>query len=195
MYAKTSAGVGQAPLIDSDRKLIVAQSGGKYAEAAMAGRLFYAANINMVATSTTLNTAFAGLGLCNPTGSGKLVIVHEFGWANVIDLVTEAVLGLATTTDSGFEDDTNAPIQCCRHGYATSVCYTDEAGTIIKPELVKIITQFSTAAITTYQPRKQVIDLQGSIVLAAGRAVVTDTTTVLKASSGQFSFMWEEIDI
>jgi len=170
-------------------------SGGRHAEAALAGRLFYAANINMVATSTTLNTTFAGLGLCNPTGSGKNVIVHEFGWANLIDLVAAAVLALATTTDSGFADDVNAPIKCTRDGYATSVCYTDEGATIIAPVIVKVVTQLTTAAITTMQPRNQVLDLGGQIILAPGRALVTDTTTVIKASSGQFSFMWEEVDV
>ena len=39
-----------------------------------------------------------------------------------------------------------------------------------------------------------VVDLGGSIILVPGRAVVTDTTTVMGASSSQFSFMWEEID-
>ena len=194
MYAKNSAGIGQAPLIDTDRKLVVVQSGGKYAEAAMAGRLFYAANINMVATNTTLHTTFIGLGLCNPTGSGKLVIVHEFGYAIVVATAAATVLALATTTDAGFADDVNAPIKCCRDGYATSVCYTDEGATIDAPVIVKIITQTADANINTFQPRKQVVDLGGSIILAPGRSVVTDTTTILAASSGQFSFMWEEID-
>ena len=195
MYGKTSAGVAQAPLIDSDRRFIAAVTGGKYAEAAIAGRLFYSANINMVPTSTTLNTAFAGLGLCNPTGSGKNIIVHEFAWAVVIDLVAAAVIALATTTDSGITvQDANCPIKCCRNGYATSVCYTTEAATIVAPVIVKIVSQASTSATTTYQPRPQVLDLGGSIILAPGRSLVTDTTTVMKAASAQFSFMWEEVD-
>ena len=74
MYGKTSAGVGQAPLVDGERRLVVS---GNYTDAALAGRLFYAANINMVATSTTLNTTFVGLGLCNPTGSGKMMTLYE----------------------------------------------------------------------------------------------------------------------
>ena len=194
MYGQNSSGVSRPPLIDANRKFIVATSGGKYAEAAIAGRLFYAANINMVATSTTLHTTFVGLGLCNPTGSGKLVIVHEFGWAVVVAAGAAAVLALATTTDSGFADDVNAPIKCCRDGYATSVCYTDESAPIVAPVIVKVVSQIATANINTYQPRKQVLDLGGSIILAPGRSLVTDTTTVIKASAAQFSFMWEEVD-
>ena len=191
MYGKTSAGVGQAPLVDGERRLVVS---GNYTDAALAGRLFYAANINMVATSTTLNTTFVGLGLCNPTGSGKIVIVHEFGYAMVVAAAAAGVLALATTTDSGFADDVNAPIKCTRDGYASSVCYTDEGGTIIAPVLTKVITQYGTNAATAFSTSPQLVDLGGSIILVPGRSLVTDTTTVMGASSGQFSFMWEEID-
>lgn len=183
------------PLVTDERgRLIVANSGGKYAEAAMAGRLFYAANINMVNTSTTLNTTFVGLGLCNPTGSGKNIIVHEFGYAFVAAAAAGFVLALATTDDTGFADDANAPIKCTRDGFATSVCYTDESATITAPVIVKIITQAADAATTTFQKTNQVVDLGGSIILAPGRSIVTDTTTAAGASAAQFSFMWEEVD-
>ena len=195
MYGKNSSGVAQPPLIDGDRRLVVAPGGAKHVQAALAGRLFYAANINMVATSTTLNTTFVGLGLCNPTGSGKLVIVHEFGYAYVVAAAAAGVLALATTTDSGFADDVNAPIKCTRDAYATSVCYTDEGGTIAAPVIVKVITNFGTNATTAFATGPQVVDLEGSIILVPGRALVTDTTTVMGASSAQFSFMWEEIDV
>ena len=191
MYGKTSAGVGQAPLVDGERRLVVS---GNYTDAALAGRLFYAANINMVATSTTLNTTFVGLGLCNPTGSGKIVIVHEFGYAMVVAAAAAGVLALATTTDSGFADDVNAPIKCTRDGYASSVCYTDEGATIAAPVITKVITQYGTNATGAFSTSPQLVDLGGSIILVPGRSLVTDTTTVMGASSGQFSFMWEEID-
>ena len=194
MYGQNSAGVGRPPLIDSDRRLVVVSTGGKYAEAALAGRLFYSANINMVTTSTTLNTTFVGLGLCNPTGSGKNVIVHEFSYAFVTAAVAGMILALATTTDSGFADDANAPIKCTRDGYATSVCYTDEGATIIAPVIVKIISQHADAATTTMQNPPQVVDLGGSIILVPGRSLVTDTTTVAGAAAAQFAFMWEEVD-
>lgn len=192
----TAAAATVNPLVtDTSGRLMVVNSGGRYAEAAMAGRLFYAANINMVATSTTLNTTFVGLGLCNPTGSGKNVIVHEFGYAFVVAAAAGMVLALATTDDTGFADDTNAPIKCTRDGFATSVCYTDEGATITAPVIVKIITQAADGATTTFQKTNQVVDLGGSIILAPGRSIVTDTTTVAPASGAQFSFMWEEIDV
>ena len=174
--------------------MIAAGGGGKYTDAALHGRLFYAANINMVATSVSLAGAFLGLGLCNPAGSGKLVIVHEFGYGHVVQAGAAGILALAVTTDTGFADDVNAPIQCCRNGFASSVCYTDEDAAIDAPVIVKVISQFGVSAITTMQPTMQVVDLGGSIILAPGRSVVTDTTTAHGADSAQYSFMWEEVD-
>lgn len=191
MYGQTVAGVGRPPLIDADRKLVVVNGGGKYADAAINGRLFYAANQTPVNTSTTLNTTFTGLGLCNPTGSGKLLIVHEFGWALDQASAADAVLALATTTDSGFAAAIVA--RCARNAYATSVAYVDDAATIAAPIIVKIIGSIGTNT-TTALTQLGLIDLGGSIVLAPGRSVVTDTTAATGATSIQFSFMWEEVD-
>lgn len=174
--------------------VLVNASGGKYAEAALAGRLFHSANINMVATSTTLNLAFTGLALANPAGSGKIVIVHEFGYAFATTAAAALILALVITTSLDVANDANAPITCARPGYATSVCYTDEAATIIAPVIIKIISQKADANINTYISAPRVVDLGGSIILPEDQVLVTDTTTVSGAASAQFSFMWEEID-
>jgi len=174
--------------------LLAYMSGAKYAEAALAGRLFYSANINMVTTSTTLNTTFVGLGLCNPSGSGKNVIVHEFSYAFATAAAAALILALAVTDDTGFAQDSNAPIVCARPNYKNSVCYTDEGATITAPTIIKMITQHADNATTTFVEAPHVVDLGGSIILPPGRAVVTDTTTAAGASAAQFAFMWEEID-
>lgn len=180
------------PVRLNERGDIIAQpAGGKYAEAAIAGRLFSAANQTPVNTSTTLNTTFTGLGLCNPTGSGKLIIVHEFGWALDQASAGDAVLALATTTDSGFATDIT--VRCARWGYATSVAYADASATIVAPIIIKIIGSIGTNT-TTALTNPGLIDLGGSIVLPAGRALVTDTTLATGATSIQFHYLWEEVD-
>lgn len=199
MYGKRgsqtlSSGTSGPIRLDGAGCQMVQAYGGKYQEAALAGRLFYAANINMVTTSTTLDTTFVGLGLCNPSGSGKIIIVHEFSYAFATAAAAALILALAVTDDTGFADDTNAPIHCTREGYATSVCYTDEGATITAPVIVKIIAQHADNATTTFTESNHVVDLGGSIILDPGRAVVTDTTTAAGASGAQFAFMWEEID-
>ena len=169
-------------------------SGGKYAEAALAGRLFHSANINMVATSTTLNAAHTGLGLGNPAGSGKIVIVHEFGYAFATAAAAALVLALGVGGIGTMANDANAPITCAYPGKAGSVCYTDEACAPVSEVIVKIISQKADANINTYISAPRVVDLGGSIILPAGYAVFSDTTTASGAASAQFSFMWEEIN-
>lgn len=192
MYGKTEAGVGLPVLVDSSGKLITVPGGGKYADAAINGRLFSAANQTPVNTSTTLNTTFTGLALANPTGSGKLLVVHEFGWALDQAAAGDSVLALGITTYSAEYAAAITP-RCARYGYATSVAIVDNGATIVAPVLVKIIGSIGTNA-TTALTNPGLIDLGGSIVLAAGYVLVTDTTLATGATSIQFHFMWEEVD-
>lgn len=192
MYGKTEAGVGLPVLVDSSGKLITAPGGGKYADAAINGRLFSAANQTPVNTSTTLNTTFTGLALANPTGSGKLLVLHEFGWALDQAAAGDSVLALGITTYSANYAAAITP-RCARYAYATSVAVVDDGATIVAPVLVKIIGSIGTNA-TTALTNPGLIDLGGSIVLSPGYVVVTDTTLATGATSIQFHFMWEEVD-
>jgi hypothetical protein len=193
MYGKDYNGVARPSLVDTAGRALTVPCGGKYADAAINGRLFYAANQTPVATSTTLNTTFTGLGLANPTGSGKIIVVHEFGWSIVKPAGDESVLALGTTTwTTNWAQAITA--QCCRYGYATSIAYVDDGATIVAPVLVKIIATIGTNLVTDLTQNNCVVDLGGSIVLAPGRAVVTDTTTASGAATIQFSFLWEEVD-
>ena len=193
MYGKTSAGVGQAPLIDSDRRLVTASGGGRLAEAAIAGRLFTGCNAALTNTSTTLNTTFVGLALTNPTGSGKLLIVHKFFYAQDIVTTAEAMLSLATTTDSGMTA-AEMTIYCSRYGYATSVATVRDGGTIVAPVILLPIAGLGDTATTGWTQLPSVVDLDGSIVLAPGRCLCTDTTVAVGAAAMRFGFLWEEID-
>lgn len=181
-------------MADNTRNLCVAMGSGRYADAAINGRLFCAAMQTPTTTSTTLNTTFVGLALCNPTGSGKLIVVHEFSYAATAALTAMAVLALATTTDSGFATDI-VP-RCCRNGYATSVAIVDKGATITAPVIERVICTLATAATTANNaaPPTTIVDLGGSIILAPGRAVVTDTTVAVGAVM-QFGYLWEEIPV
>ena len=174
--------------------LLTNASGGKYAEAALAGRLFSTANVNVLATSTTLNVTFTGLGLYNPIGSGKLIVMHEFGYAwDTAGAATGIVLALAVTdTTNTTAMHADLTIECARPNYDTSVCFATEAATIAAPTIVKIVSQHATAATTTFVSLPRVIDLAGCIILPPGQTLVTDTTL---ADTAQFSFLWEEIDL
>ena len=166
---------------------------GEFADAAIEGRLFSCANQTPVNTSTTLNTTFTGLGIANPTGSGKLLVLHEFGYALDQACAGEGVLALAGTTSSGLAQSLT-PI-CARFGYATSVAYLDAAATIVAPVITRIIGSLGQGADSTqFMPPPTIVPLNGSIVIAPGRSIVTDTTVATGATSIQFSFLWEEVD-
>lgn len=193
MYGKTRDGVGLPVLMDDTGIALVKHGGGRYADAALNGRLFCAAMQTPTTTSTTLNTTFVGLALCNPTGSGKIIIVHEFSYAVTAAITASALLALATTTDSGFATDI-AP-RCCRYGYATSIAIVDKGATIAAPVIERVITNLAQGANTVQYGgiAPNIVKLDGSIVLAPGRAVVTDTTVAVGAVM-QFGYLWEEVD-
>jgi len=193
MYGKTRTGIGLPAIVDNDGILLSKNGGGIYADAAINGRLFCAAMQTPTTTSTTLNTSFVGLGLCNPTGSGKLIVVHEFSYACTAALTAETLLALATTTDSGFATDI-VP-RCCRNGYATSIAIVDKGGTIVAPVIERIICTLGQGADSVQLGglAPNIVKLDGSIILAPGRAVVTDTTVATGAVM-QFGYLWEEVD-
>jgi len=192
MYGKNRSGYGVVPLVDTDGSVLVKQSGGALADAAMQGRLFVASMQTPTTTSTTLNTTFVGLALCNPTGSGKTFIVHQFWYAATAALTAAAVLALATTTDSGMAADITP--RCVRYGKATSAAIVDKGATIVAPVIERIITNLGQGAVTVALggSAPNVVDLLGGIVLDPGRAVVTDTTVATGAVM-QFGYLWEEI--
>ena len=167
---------------------------GSLADAAINGRLFAAAMQTPTTTSTTLNTTFVGLGLCNPAGSGKLLVVHEFSYAATAALTAETLLALATTDSTGFAADI-VP-RCCRNGYAASVALVDKGATITAPVIERIIATLGQGAdsVQLGGAPPNIVKLNGSIILAPGRAVVTDTTAATGAVM-QFGYLWEEIDL
>lgn len=189
-----AGGVGTVRL-NGEGGVVASLVRGTYGEAAVNGRLFYAANQTPIATSTTLNTTFTGLGLCNPSGSGKLYIVHEFGYAIVKAAAGEGAIALATSDSTGFAAATAIVVRCARNAFASSSAIVTASATIAAPIIVKVVGTIGQGADTTQlMPPPTLITLGGSIVLAEGRSLVTDTTVASGATTIQFSFMWEEID-
>ena len=193
MYGKyRSTGTGVALEVDPNKNLYVQACGGKYAEAAIAGRLFVAANQAAVATTAALATTWTGLGVANPTGSGKIIVVHQFSYALALAGPVAGAIGLMTTTDSGFAADIAA--RNAKFGGAASIAYADPGATIATPVLERVFGSYGTAATSAFQALGPFVhDLEGSCILVPGRAICTYTTLACTAAF-VFSFMWEEID-
>jgi hypothetical protein len=195
MYGKDRSGIGRAPLVDSEGKFITVPCGGKYADAALNGRLFYASTQTHVGTSTTKNNTFTGIALVNPATSGKVYIVHEFSWALDNSPAADTQLSLAVgPVHAGYAADLT--VVCARYGYATSAAIVDTAATITGADLtiVKHMGTLGTNLTTDMLTWTPPVDLGGSIILDPGRVVATDSIL----ASGAFlflAFMWEEISV
>jgi len=191
MYGKDRDGVGRAVLIDPTGAIAIAS--GKYTEAAIAGRLFSCANQAAVATTAALATTWTGLGICNPTGSGKNLIIHEFGWAMSVVGSDDGVIGLMSSDTTGFAAALTA--KCAKNGAGASVAYCDDGATIATPVLERVCGTIGTGATSTQVAVPQSIyNVEGSIILPPGRSVMTYTTTATTAGA-VFFFLWEEVDV
>jgi len=184
---------GTGPLrLDSDGALVTRNVCGKYREAAIAGRLFSVANQATVSTTAALATTWTGLGVCNPAGSGKNLIIHEVGWAVVAQVAAEMALGLMISDDTGFASAlTSRPAM---YGAGSSVAYCDDGATIATPILYRIVASLGDGdpnVGSTVPPT--IIDLGGSIVLPPDRSIMTYTGGAT-TSDLIFHFMWEEVN-
>ena len=191
MYAKNKDEVGVPPLADSDRRLVVAA--GKYDTAALAGRVFSVANQAAVAVTAALATTWTGLGIANPAGSGKNIIIREFGWATDVVNPAESAVGLMTTTSSGMADNLTA--RSAFFGTGTSIAYCDDGATIATPVLERVCGSTMEGAITTQvQLTPAIVPIDGSIILAPGRSVLT-YHSIGGTASLIFHFVWEEVSV
>ena len=196
MYGKTSAGVAQAPLIDSDRKLVTVATGGKFADAALNGRMFVAANQAAVALTAAFATSYTGLVIENPVGSGKNIILHEVSYASTIATPTATALGLMTGADAGDAAAVIVPRNRLKSASAaTSVAIVDNActlvGTPVLEELFTTAWSEATTAGTLAQPNR--VRLDGSLIITPGYYAAVYSAAANTAAF-LFSFLWEEVD-
>ena len=73
MYGKDRSGIGRAALVTPSGQLMGMPN---LMDAALNDRLFHCNTATVVDCSTTLNTTFTGLGVCNPGTSGKYYIFY-----------------------------------------------------------------------------------------------------------------------
>lgn len=174
-----------------DGAVVAAAYGGKLADAAIQGRLFSVCNQAAVAVTAALATTWTGLGVANPSGSGKILIFHEFGWAQTVVNPAEGAIGLMTTTDSGMA--AALTIRSCRYGQGVSAAYADDGATIATPILERIVGGTMEGAITTVPSLcPNIYKIDGSIVLPPGRSLLT-YHTIGGTASLAFHFLWEEV--
>ena len=190
-----STSEGQTDPLTTDKlgAQIVLSKAGKYKSAALAGRLFSVANQAAVATTAALATTWTGLGVCNPAGSGKNLIIHEFGFSLSLAAAKAGSVGLMISDDTGFTDSLTK--RAGMYGSGSSVAYCSAGCTIATPVLERIIGDYGTAATSAKALTGPFIyEVDGSIILPPDRSVLTYTTLDTTAAF-IFHFMWEEVPV
>lgn len=195
MYGKDASGIARPVLVDSSGKLITSRTGGKYSDAALAGRVFVAANQAAVALTAQFATTYTGLVLENPAGSGKNLIMLECGYITSVATPTATALGLMTGADAGDAAAAITPRNRLLGSALTSVAYADGGCTLVgTPVLEQVFGDAWTEATTagTLMP-PNVVDLNGSLIVTPGYFVAFWS---FAANSAAFwlHFMWEEVD-
>lgn len=189
MYGKDADGIGRPVLVDSDGKLITTSN---LADAANKGRVFSVSNQAVVTTTAALATTWTGLGVGNPTGSGKLYVFHEFGWAQNVVMNTEGAIGLMIGTIGDMAQAITP--RCARYGYAASSALCDDGATVGTPILVRVCGSSMEGAISTVPSLgMNIYPINGSIVIPAGYALLSYTFAI-QTNSILFHYLWEEID-
>lgn len=175
----------------TDGSLYTMPKPGKYYEAAKAGRLFSVVNLLKVATTAALATTWTGLGVCNPAGSGKNFIIHEFGWALSSKAANETLLGLMMADDTGMADALTA--KSAMYGKGSSVALCDDGATIGTPILERLMGTIGDGDpnLAVVHP-PVIVNLEGSLILPPDRSVLTYTLAALGAAAS-FYFLWEEV--
>ncbi len=175
--------------------VLVLPSGGHLQAACEAGRLFSVANQAKVATTAGLTTTWTGLGVANPTGSGKNLVFHEFAFGFEIAGSTAGAIGLMTADTTGFASQIVAIRNCLDGSTVSSVAWTEDACTCGTPILKRVIAGHGTAATSAIDCIGPfVYDLKGGLIIPPGRAVLTYTTLGTTATF-TFHFVWEEVPV
>ena len=195
MFTLRNVSTGSPIQAESDQyeQLISLGQGGALQTAAVDGRMFSVANQAAVATTAALATTWTGLGVANPAGSGKNLVVHEFGWALSVAGAKAGAVGLMTAATTGFASQI-VTIRNCLDGDSTaSIAYTEDGCTIATPVLRRVYGDYGTVATTAVSTRgAHIVDLDGSLIIPPGRSVLTYTTLDTTAAF-VFHFVWEEV--
>ena len=192
IYSSTESAVVEAQG-DQYANLKVTSSGGHLQQAALAGRLFSASSGTKVATTAGVSTTWTGLGIHNPSGSGKNVILHEFGFGQMLAADTIGAVGLQTATIASPAADLT--IYNCFDGSTTaSVCNAVNADTTAGPVLKRVFASYDDAAAAGENPLPNIYPLNGSLVIPPGRAVLSYTTLATVACY-VFYYVWEEVPV
>ncbi len=179
---------------DQFNQLIVLSQGGRHQRACEEGRLFSANNATKVATTAGITTTWTGLAVSNPSGSGKNLVMQEFGFGQMVAADTIGVIGLQTASIAVPASGITIYNALDGDGAGESVAIADDGATLVTPLLKRAFASYDDSAAVGENPLPNVYDLKGSLIIPPGRTVATYTTLATTACY-VFHFIWEEVDV
>jgi len=173
---------------------IVADGHGRYQEAVLGGNVFYAHNVAAQAVSVALATAYTGLCLSNPMGSGKNLVLLAAQFAITVAeaaIASQHLIGGYSTTAVTHTTPLAAPgIQSALlNGQSNSIAKVDSSATIPTPGYIWPLRAGFTAA-ALGGPSLGAFDYGGLFVIPPGGFIAIGALT---AVTGFGAFAWEEV--
>jgi len=186
-----SNGAIALPRLDEGGRLVASN---KYADPALADRLFSVANQTSVKTTAALATTWTGLGVGNPSTSGKNYVFQEFGWQQEILTTTEGTVGLMVATVG---DMTQAIVpRAALYESRRSAALCDDGATIGTPILIRMCGCAMEGAINKMPSRApNIYKIDGSIIIPPGYALLSYTFSIQTPAALLFHFLWEEASV
>ena len=198
MYGKvgvqTLSNGSPGPLRLDQRGNLNDSGGGRYTEATLAGRMFAVANQAVVNVTVGVAAINTGLALCNPVGSGKNFIIHEFGCVNEIAVPTAACT-IGIMTGGGVSAATKVIVARNRlSGGPASVANVDSAVTFTEDAVIEqVFRVFHTGVVAGGLGSGLYVKLDGSLVITPGFHV-SPYASAINDATFMFSWLWEEVD-
>jgi len=194
MYAKDKDDVGKVPLIDSERRLVMA---GTFSEAVRQGNCFSGANQTGCVWSVGLHTTNTGLCIANPVGSGKILSLLAAGYSEIVAPTGIADAWIAT----GYHAATDVALgvigvaRNLKVGGAIGVgkVYTGATLPVAPTYTFPIINGHTSAALST-SGQPGLIRIDGLVSLPPGAFAIIANFTVGAAVGAKGAILWEEVN-
>jgi hypothetical protein len=176
---------------------VVVSQGGKYADSALAGRVFTVNNQAAVAVTAAFAATFTGLAVGNPATSGVNLSLLNMSYGTTVVGVSVGTIGIMGGASGLCPITASLTIQNAKLDGPLSKC-TSNAGQTINaapaPTLLRVCGIAGTAAVTTWTTQPCSVDIDGAIVIPPGYFFAT-YCFMLATAALQFSFTWEEVPV
>lgn len=186
-------GVSTAPLRQGKAgDVIVSELHGRYFEQGYRANIFGAANQAAQAISVALATAYTGLLLYNPLGSGVILVPNKVKFAQSIADVAASTIGLISGVQTAAPTGTTAlGVRSSQIGNAKAAAgLAFSVATIATPAWMMALLDAVAAA--AFKPPSVPVDLEGVIQILPGGFLAIGALT---AVTGLGSIFWEEVPV